>query len=536
MKIRSFLRNNKFFTIVTTIFLVWIIILLILSIDGQRTVVFFDVLGWEDVSSEYTSKLPLLRYFVEPFYVLAYILEYEFTWMFLFLIFYPILRGIYLIYKKKGFFCSEKYKLISYPISDILYFMFKVLALLISIVGIYILIGFLIQGYFFIGRYFMVPLQIAVHTGMILILIKISISILKLIHPKLTLNLSKKFFNKKSKKSPKRQMIKRETVFYIGIGLILLSTNVVLLSTPFPPHKIIPTVPLEDDEFLFDFHVHTTFSDGWLTVEERINWYLQQGMSGAAFSDHDNIRGAKMAQRYVKEQGIDFIVIIAEEWTDNAADPDFHMNYYGLAEEIVPLMSDNPITKVMNGSETIKYVKSKGGYITVNHYNYDPNPNGGYGLPFSLDQLRDWGVDGFEIVNGGSYGSKYQQIRNYCLNNNLTCIGGSDIHTCEDLNTFIKLKLDDPTNLTIANIFETLKKNIHEVVAINFNPHVVDFPGDLNDLGFYIFEDFINYILNINVYQTLSWIIWSLIGYTLLFLIYRKIKNTDLRFLKGKIM
>jgi len=536
MKIRSFLRKNKFFTIITAIFLVWVVFLLILSIEGQRTVVFFDVLGWNDVSSEYSSKLPLLRYFVEPFYVLAYILEYEFTWMFLFLIFYPILRGIYLCLKKKGFFSSERYKLITYPISDIFYFIFKVLTLSISIVGIYILIGFVIQGYFFVGRYFMVPVQIAVHSAMILIFIKIGITILKLFHPKLRLNLSKKFFNEKLKISPKRQTIKRETVFYIGMGVLLLSTNVVLLSTPFPPHKIIPTVPLEDDEFLFDFHVHTTFSDGWLTVEERINWYIQQGISGAAFSDHDNIRGAKMAQRYVEEKGLDFVVFIAEEWTDNAPNPDFHMNYYGLAEEIVPPMSDNPITKVMNGSETIEYVKSKGGYIIVNHYNYDPNPNGGYGLPFSLDQLRDWGVDGFEIVNSGSYGSKYQQIRNYCLNNNLTCIGGSDIHTCEDLNTFIKLKLDDPTNLTITNIFETLKENTHEVIAINLNPKVVDFPGDLNDFGFYVFEDFINCILNMGFYQTLSWIIWSLIGYTLLFLIYRKIKNTDLRFLKEKII
>ncbi len=210
MKIRSFLRNNKFFTITTIIFVVWLVFLIILSIIGQRTVVFFDVLGWEDVSSEFSSKLPLLRYFVEPFYMLAYVLDYEFTWMFLFLIFYPILRGIYLYLKKKGFFSSERYKLITYPISDILYFIFKVLTLAILIVGIYILIGFIIQGYFFVSRYFMVPVQIAVHSGMILIFIKISFTVLKLLHPKLTLNLSKKFLNKKIKRKPKRQTIKRD--------------------------------------------------------------------------------------------------------------------------------------------------------------------------------------------------------------------------------------------------------------------------------------------------------------------------------------
>ena len=189
----------------------------------------------------------------------------------------------------------------------------------------------------------------------------------------------------------------------------------------------------------------------------------------------------------------------------------------------------------MNASDTISYVKANGGYITVNHYNYVPNPKGGFGVPYSLDQLRDWGVDGFEIVNGGSYGKKSQQIRDYCLSNNLTCMGGSDIHTNEDLNTFIKLKLADPTNLTITNIFETLKNNTHEVIAINLNPEIVEFPGDLNDFGFYVLEDYINYILNIDVFQALSWIIWSGFIYLIFCFTYRKIKKLDAKHLKHKI-
>ena len=537
MNIRSLIRKNKFFTIISVAFIIWIVFLTILSITGQRTVIFFDTLGQEDVSFEFTSKLPLLRYFVEPFMVIANILEFEFTWMFLFLIIYPILRGVYLYLKKKGRFSSNKYMYISYPIVDTIYFCFKVLCLSILIVAIYILIGYLIQGYFFISRYFMIPIQLAVHLSMILIFLKISFVLLKLFHPKLSLELSRKFQKNKGQRRTKVQIIKRETVFYVGIGVILLGANIVLVSTPFPPHKIIPKIPLDDDEFLFDFHVHTTFSDGRLTVEERINWYMQQGISGAAFSDHDNIRGAIMAQKYVEDHNLDFIVFMAEEWTQNAKNPgEIHMNYFGLAEEIVPLESYTPGGPLaMNASDTIQYVKAKGGYITVNHYNYDTNPNGGIGVPYTLDQLRDWGVDGFEIVNGGSHGWKYQQIRNYTITNNLTCIGGSDIHSNEDLNTFIKLKLDDPTNLTITNIFETLKKNEHEIIAISFYPKVVDFPGDLNDFGFYVLENFINYILNIDINQGLSWIIWSALVYLLILLTYRKIKYTNLKSFKKKI-
>ena len=534
MKIRSFLRKNKFFSIISFAFLIWFAFLVILSIINNRTVIFYDALGQVDVSSDYSSKYPLLRYFIEPLYAIGYVLEYEFTWMFLFLMFYPILRGIYLLLKKKGRFSSKKYKFITHYISDIISFSFKILTLAILTVGIYILIGFALQGYFFISRYFMVPIQLAIRISTVLIIIKIVYTIIQLFYPKLRAKTPERRLNRKLKNFPKKlRHINREIVLYVGIGTLLLSSNILLISTPFPPHTIEPIVPLEDDEFLFDFHVHTIYSDGWLTVEERIDWYIKQGISGAAFTDHDNLRGAKSAQRYVQENGMDFIVFIGEEWTDNAND--IHMNYYGVLEEIVPLQSYTPGGPVaMNASDTISYVKANGGYITVNHYNYDPNPSGGDGVPYTLDQLRDWGVDGFEIVNGGSYGGKYQQIRDYCLSNNLTCMGGSDIHTNEDLNTFIKMKLADPTNFTITNIFETLKNNTHEIIAINLNPEVIDFPGDLNDIGFYVLESYINYLFNLDTLQALSWMIWSGLIYLIFCLCYRKIKNVDLEQIKDK--
>jgi hypothetical protein len=329
--------------------------------------------------------------------------------------------------------------------------------------------------------------------------------------------------------------LKKECVFFAGIIFLLLGTNIVLLSIQFTPHRIVPTTPLEDDEFLFDFHVHTTFSDGWLTPEERVLWYIEHGISGAAFSDHDNLRGARSAQEFVEKSGLEFVVWTAEEWTNHEPDPEIHMNIFGLEEEIVPLESYTPGgPKAMNASDTISYVKANGGFITVNHYNYDPNPEGGFGAPYSLEQLRDWGVDGFEIINGGSH-SKYTEIHNFSISNNLICMAGSDIHTNEDLNTFTKLKLDDPTNKTIENIFKNLRNNTHEAVAIQFYPKVVDIPGELKDLGFYVFEDFVNYLLNIDAFQALSWIIWSSTFYIVFVLIYKKIKKVELTQIKYKI-
>jgi hypothetical protein len=235
----------------------------------------------------------------------------------------------------------------------------------------------------------------------------------------------------------------------------------------------------------------------------------------------------------VNDYNLDFLVLTAEEWTDH--ENDIHINYYGIDQEIVPLESYTPGGPMaMNASDLINYVKSNGGYITVNHYNYDPNPNGGNGIPYSLEQLRDWGVDGFEIVNGGSYGGKYISIRQFCLDNNLTCTGGSDIHINEDLNTFIKLRLVDPINKSIDNIFRTLRNNTHEVVAIEFFPSVFNLEDDLNDLGFYVFDEFINYMLNTDMIQVISWIAWSSGSYLLFSLIYWRLKKKNITSIRKK--
>lgn len=533
MSIKSIITQNKLITILSIGFFAWFIFLLTLLVN-RPSVIFYDVLAQVNVSSDYTSIIPISRYVIEPFFTIAFILEMEFSWMFLFLIFYPIIRLVFLIFKKKN--SSKKLKFILIIMKDMTIFTFKVLVSAVLIVLIIVITGALTQGFFFINRYFMIPIQIAVHSALLIIGIKFFYLLVRLIHPGLKLYYRTKPKKTKSRRilnSPKFKKVKDELIYYIGIGCLLLGLNIVLISAPFPTHKIVPT-SIDDDEFLIDLHVHTVYSDGWLTPEERVLWYIDQGIDIAAFADHDNLRGAHAAQKFVEENNLDFTVLTAEEWTDH--ENDIHINYFGLEEEIVPLESytlDGP--KAMNASDLIQYVKSKGGYITVNHYNYDPNPRGGYGVPYSLEELRDWGIDGFEIVNGGSYGGKYQSIRQFCLDNNLTCVGGSDIHVNEDLNTFIRIRLDDPANKTVQNIFQTLKQNSHQVIAIEFAPKLVNFPSEVDDFGFYIFEDFINYLLNVDIFQATSWISWTSGIYVASLLIYLKFKKMSLVTLKRKL-
>ena len=539
MGLKSFLLKNKVFSILTLLFSICIVIFLVLAGIGTREIVFYDALGQNDVSAEYFSVLPWLRYVIEPFAVIAFILEYEFTWLFLFLIIYPILRVIYVFLRKRGKLHSKKYNQLKHVINDFIFFAFKIFSITLVAILLIVLIGYLIQGFYFVNRYFMVPVQIGIHLCFILIGIKVGYTLLKLIHPRLSLNLAgkieKNYLRANSKNTRIKHNLKKEFAYFAGILFLLLGSNIILLSIQFPPHRIVPTTHLENDEFLFDFHVHTTFSDGWLTPEERVIWYMEHGVSGAFFSDHDNIRGGQAAREFVEKNGLDFIVWIAEEWTNHETNPEIHINYYGLEEEIVPPESyalGGP--KVMNASELIIYVKANGGFVTVNHYNYDLNPSGGNGMPYSLEQLRDWGVDGFEIINGGSY-SKYEPILQFCLDNNLTCVAGSDIHTNEDLNTFTKLKLDDPNNKTVANIFKNLKNNSHALVAVQFYDKIIEIPGDTTDTGLYVIEDFINYLLNMDTYQALSWIIWSSSIYLIFYVFYKKVKKADINRLITKI-
>lgn len=464
---------------------------------------------------------------------LAYIFGMEFLWLIAFFILYFCVRIFYLCFKRIGIIKSEKYKILMYPVDDWIRFAFKLFSIVVLVIGTIILIGYLILGFYFVSRYFMVFVQLGIRIGFIILLIKSSYIIVKLLHPNFKLNYisrkEKKLSKKDRKFSNSLKVGKRELIYMLGTAYLFLAVNILLISTPLPTHRI--ETDLAVDEFLFDFHCHTTMSDGWLTPEQRVMYYIKHGISGAAFSDHDNIRGAKAAQKFVEENDLDFLVFIAEEWTQH--EPEIHINYYGIEETIVPMESNNPFTIVMNASDMIKYVKSKGGYVIVNHYNARPNRNGGLGVPYNFTDLMNWGVDGFEILNGDSIQDR--EILEFCLNNSLICLGGSDVHTNEDLNCIVKLRLDNPTNFSIANIFQNLARNDHEVIAIKLHNNIVEFPDKLNDLGFEIFEDYLNYLLNLNSIQVLSWIFWSFLVYTLFFLSYRRIKKSKLNRLREKI-
>ncbi len=538
MQLKNFLTRNKTFTFIALIFSIWLGFLVTTSFFAHRNVSFYDALAQEDISSEYSSEVPLLRYFLEPIVGTSSIVKDGFTWLIGFLLSFVALRISYAIAKKKGAFKSKKYSLLLYPLKDFVRFasvvsMITFLAIL-SILGV----GWALFGYYFASSNIVIFLQIGITACGVLVILKVTTIIFKLFHPYFAHIYTKKVSvsaQRKAQSVPRAKKylgITLKNVFFLaGITLLLLEAQLSLVSIHLPTQRI--NTNLDRDEFLFDFHVHTTYSDGWLTPEERIDWYIEQGISGAAFADHITIHGSKAAQKYVEDNDLDFVVFTAQEYTDHVND--IHINFFGIEETILPLEGKGSIgVKVLGEEDAIKYVKNHGGYVIVNHYNYAENPNGGNGVPYTLEELEEWGVDGFEIVNDG--GLQDERIRKYCLNHSLICLGGSDIHANQELNTIVKLRLNNPKDLSVDNIFENLKRNDHQVVIITSHPQKVASPEILNDLGFGLLNDFMNYFLTINSFQILSWIAYSCGGFVIFALFYRKLKMVDLTKLNGKLV
>jgi len=396
--------------------------------------------------------------------------------------------------------------------------------ILFATFGVILFVGYLMYGWLIVANSFSLVLHLATVIGVFIIALKIGYNLYILYHPHLRIKSKLKHITDNIGKKIGTLTFK-EVKLFVGTFFILFAINISLLSTPLPMPEIVPA-NIDENEFLFDFHVHTTMSDGHLTPEQRVLWYLDHGIHGAAFSDHHNTRGGLAAREFVEKYNLDFTVIVAQEYTD---DPEqIHLNVFGIEEDITPKdYTAGPYApNEMNCEETIKWVKNNGGYVFVNHYVWVP------GAPFTYEQLRDWGVDGFEIINGGDYDGGYPGVRDFCIANNLTCLAGSDIHLNRELNTFVRFRLDDPTNLTLDNIFNTLRKNEHQCVAIperayyeNFHPM-----GDFDEI-----PEFLDYIFTLDTFQSISWMVWSMIVYLSMVLIIRRVQHASLGKLRYKI-
>ncbi len=528
---KSFIKTNKLLSTVTIALVAWVAFLIVATLIGPQKVQFYDYLAKKDVSSEYFLDFPITRYIFEPLVAMVDILTIrEYYWPLAIVLGYIVLRIAYIVLKKNEKLKSEKINLLLHIFRDFLEFAVKALLIALACVAAYFLIGWLVFGPFIKYGMFRI-IEIVVNVVVLSLLLKIAFIAVKLFHPHLKFNyISKIVKNAKKNRTGVQKFstgFKKELIYLLGFLTLILSSTLILMQTNIPMQSI--ETDLDENEILLDMHAHTFYSDGWISPEQRIQWYIAQGITVAAITDHNTIQGALIAKKFVEDNDLDFTVIVGQEYTPDESP--IHLNIYGLRETIVPIEFKGKVdAQALDVEDMIKYVKGKGGYVVVNHYFKDSNEK--KDKPYTLEELRDFGVDGFEIINGGDKMS--EEIREFCLDNDLACFSCNDIHTNWALNSFMKVKLNDSDDLSLDNLFTTLKKNRQEAVIIKQNPRTVQFQDFFE--GMVEPENFLNYLLNLNEFQCLSWIVWSIGAYAVFAGVRTKLKNYDLSRLKKKML
>ncbi|KAI7826813.1 Polymerase/histidinol phosphatase-like protein [Kickxella alabastrina] len=177
---------------------------------------------------------------------------------------------------------------------------------------------------------------------------------------------------------------------------------------------------------LLDAHLHTTYSDGVLSPKQAVEFALANGYNAVIVTDHQTVDGALAARAYAEEhlQGR-MTVIPGMEYTCCR----IHMNLIGINES-VPVHPPSPSDAELKA--VIDKVHGMGGLVIVNHIPWSNTtvlPWDAPRLPNhpTREQLLDWGVDGFEVVNQNTVDLRsYQFVQEH--SSRLVGLTGSDMH------------------------------------------------------------------------------------------------------------
>ncbi|MEX2680445.1 MAG: PHP domain-containing protein [Candidatus Sigynarchaeota archaeon] len=539
--IKRFPKAHVLLVIAGAMVAAWIVMLAVLFAIPTGEATFTDVITGNDVSAEYSIEMSAWRYMLEPFSAFTFTAAANpIGVLVLVSTLYIVARVVFLLIEKVVLRVNgklnRKVEIVMEHARHVVNFFWKYALMAVGIGALVVLIAYITTGFQPVNNYFMGGILIIAWTLVGALGLKVMYSLATLLVHKFTFRVK---IRKAWKDLPRTSwrywahkipdVLGREPRYFLSIGLMFLAITYALESVPLPTRRIVAT--LGPNEYLFDFHVHTWYSDGSLSPEARVDWYIQQGISGAAFTDHDNIRGWSRAMAYVEQNRLPFTVIKGEEYTRHDDTP-IHLNIFGIDFAIAPEdqaslgYSD---TLYLNVSDMIATVKANNGFVVVNHYTGWP------GWPYTFDQLRDWGVDGFEVVNGGQVYPL--SIRDYCIANGLACIAGSDEHMNGEVPSFVRVTLNDPSNVT--EIFTTLKANTHDVVVIEPKEEV--FPiyvewGDDDRKYLNGFAAFGNYFASMDAGQLASWIAWSCAAYVAFAALVMKVKKTPLETMEAQLV
>lgn len=276
-----------------------------------------------------------------------------------------------------------------------------------------------------------------------------------------------------------------------NILLAICGFVVFVLYTVFVP---LPTNQLKTsnpDYLVVDPHSHTHNSwDGLPTIKENIAWHQNKGFDVLFITEHDKL----LPENELNND------------TKNIVFPGIEINREGTHYLMLGTTDWNKIKNIAETSEMMTAVHDQGGIVIVAEYWHDKAEK--------IEHLVNYGVDGFEIVNGGfPYITEFYRktILDTCKKYGLTLWASSDWHGWTNFTNYWNiiyipgwrtLSTDAKTRLFMS----TLNQQNSDIVT-----PIIYKQKQLKSFLRVLFEPFFDvyyYFSGLNWLQTLSWILW----------------------------
>ncbi len=167
---------------------------------------------------------------------------------------------------------------------------------------------------------------------------------------------------------------------------------------------------------LADLHMHTTFSDGWPSPRELVDYASATGLNVIAVTDHDTIEGALRAADHAARRS-KLHVVIGEEISSRNG-------------HIVGLFIERRIRPGMSAAATVHAIHDQGGIAVAVHPFWRTQRPAGGGMVHGVGWLAaELGFDAIEIENAtpGFYVFN-QMARRLNVGLGSAELGGSDAH------------------------------------------------------------------------------------------------------------
>ena len=305
-----------------------------------------------------------------------------------------------------------------------------------------------------------------------------------------------KYFLSTNIENHKKYLINQLINLPLVVG-IWFSFYVLIIFIPLPNNTIINN---SKESVLVATHSHSEFShDGLISQKGLWEWHKKNNFDAFFITDHSNhAKTYELAEKQrVKKFPQDPLIMTGEEYSGSN-----HMSLLGIKNYFV--------TKGLNDAEVIDTTHFYNGIVLINHWFSDKHN--------SLEFYKNLNVDGYEIENVAKElyydRSLYDEIKAFCISNNLIMVGGLDFHgygrSCSIWNAFNipnwKNLNDGEKEEEIIRIMRDREQGKLKVLMYKDRPYYKE-----DNLAFSPLKLVFNYFRTLNIYQVVSWIIWLVI-------------------------